>query len=257
MEQNKIVLKTPEGMHYTLSAVKNGEQILRLVPNSPAPSSGKKGISKVAEQDKYFTKITAEDRKKVKYWLINLERRYWGHSFLGRVREALRVVNYDYWIANLEPSVANGKIYYAEGNDVGVGFVDSKWKQMAKEYDPERGSRMATLHELFLWYALRIANGLWTLHYVESNSNTAGNYWSAPGAAGAIEKTGARECGGYRDGQGNSKKIVTYKSECAQVGGYWLDDGTTWPVARVLYPGDDQTWAAHPDHYTGVLVLTK
>lgn len=165
----------------------------------------------------------------------------WAKQFLERVREAVQVINYDYWIANLEPSVKDGKIYYAEGEDVGKGFSSNDWEKMAKEYAPERGSRLTELDELIMWYALRIANGLWTLHYVAKDSSSAGNYRNAPKTAGKMEKTGARRCGGYRDGQGNTYKIVIFEEGIALVGGGYNVNGNYFPVANVVYydlPGD-------------------
>lgn len=164
------------------------------------------------------------------------------------------MVNYDYWIANIEPSVKDGKIYYAKGEDVGVGLSSKDWEKMAGKYAPERGSRLAELCELDMWYALRTANGLWTLDYVVYNSSSAGNYCNAPGSIHKMEKTGARECGGYRDGQGNSYKIVTVEDVIALVGGYFINFGYYYPVADVSYdvdPCDIQF------HGSGVLVLTK
>ena len=247
MEQfRKIVLEAPDGMYYTTTQGENGELIIRLVPNSSEMS---------CEKAKFFTKITAEDRKKLKNWLAKQKGKSDREkSFLTRVREAVKAVDYDYWIANLEPSVTDRKIYYAEGNAVGVGFSCNQWMQMAKEYAPERGSRLSNEHELYIWYALRIVNGLWTLDYVANDSSSAGNYRNAPGATHAMEKTGARKCGGFCDGQGNSYKIVTCEGGYALVGGHYVEDGSDYPVADVNY--------YHRPYYihygsSGVLVLTK
>ena len=132
MEQfEDIVLKAPpEGMHYVMDEGENGEPIVRLVP-----------------KPEFFTKITAEDREKVKKWAAKRKGRTSKEkSFIAMVKEAVKNVEYEYWIANLEPSVENGKIYYAENHRVGVGWRDIQWKQMAKEYSPERGSRLCNLH---------------------------------------------------------------------------------------------------------------
>lgn len=246
MEQFEIVLKTPEGMHYALSPVENGEQILRLVPNSSEKSRDKA---------KFFTLITSEDREKVKNWLakqkVKTKRE---KSFLERVKEAVEAVDYDYWIAHMEPSIYKEKVYYEANQDVGVGFSANQWMKMAKEYAPERGSRLSNLHELFIWYALRIVNGLWTLDYVANDSSSAGNYRNAPGAAGFMEKTGSRMCGGYRDGQGNYYKIVTREGGYALVGSYYDTYGCYYPVSYIRYiniPDDVLKFCS------GVLVITK
>lgn len=242
MEQFEVVFKPIEGYEHVAVKGENGELIVRLVPNS-------------SEKAKFFTKITAEDREEVKIWLEkqkgenDREKR-----FLTRVREAVKAVKYDYWIANLEPSVTDGKIYYAEGNAVGVGFSSNQWSQMAKEYAPERGSRLSNEFELFIWYALRIVNRLWTLDYVANDSSIRGNYRNSPEATHSMERSGARKCGGFCDGQGNSYKIVTREGGYALVGGDYDSYGNLFPAADVSYNnGPDGI----QNNSAGVLVLTK
>ena len=247
MEQlKKIVLEAPDGMYYTTTQGENGELIIRLVPNSSEKSQ---------DNAKFFTQITAEDWEKVKNWLAKQQGKTKNEKiFLARVKDALKAVNYEYWIANLEPSVTDGKIYYAEGNAVGVGFSCNQWNQMAEEYAPERLSRLSNEYELYIWYALRIVNGLWTLDYVANDSSSAGNYRNAHEATHSMEKTGARKCGGFCDGQGNSYKIVTREGGYALVGGSYNIYGDDCPVADVNYfdyPNDIQY------NSSGVLVLTK
>lgn len=262
MEQyKKIVLEAPEGMHYTTCQGENEELIVRLVPNSLETFQDNRSCSQseVKEKNtgkaKYFTKITEKDREKVKNWLKEQKNApQWAEKFLNCVQKAVKVINYDYWIANIEPSVKDGKIYYAKGEDVGVGFSSKDWEKMAGMYAPERGSRLAELCELDMWYALRIANGLWTMDYVVYNSSSAGNYWNAPDSTHKMEKTGARECGGYRDGQGNSYKIVTGEDGIALVGGNYGNHGDNYPVADVGYDGDPN--GIH-NYGSGVLVFTK
>ena len=69
-----------------------------------------------------------------------------------------------------------------------------------------------------------------------------------------MEKTGARNVGGYCDGVGNSYKIVTCKEGDAMVGGCFDIDGIDFPVADVSYksqPNDIQYRGS------GVVVLIK
>lgn len=254
MEQFEIVLKVPEGKHYELSETQNGEQILRLISDSP--KTLQKDVACSQSKEPFFTKITAEDREKVKKWVANQKGKTDRETaFLKRVAKAIQKVDYDYWIANLEPSVKNGKIYYAENHEVGTVFSCNQWEKMAREYKHERGSRLCNLHELFIWYALRIVNNLWTLSYVANDSSSAGNYLNAPKSSRTMDKTGAKECGGYRDGQGNTYKIVTCVGGYAMVGGGYNINGYGYPVATVNFyhgPGGgilcNGSW---------VLVLTK
>ena len=207
MEQFEVVFKPVEGYEHVAIKGENGELIVRLVPNSSeklqnnAICSKKETVVESRDKAKFFTKITAEDRERVKKWLATKRSKTdRDKTFLTRVRKAVKAVNYDYWIANMEPSVVKGKICYAKGKNVGVGFSCNQYKQMAEDYAPDRGSRLAKLHELFIWYALRIVDGFWTFDYVANNSSSAGNYRNAPVATNFMEKTGVRECGGFCDG---------------------------------------------------------
>ena len=233
-QDKKIVLKVTERMNYITNQSNTGEKV---------------------DKFKCFVKITKQDRKKIKKWLKgrngNTVRE---ENFLKRVKQAIQKVRYNYWIASIEPSVADGKIYYSEGEDVGVGFSCNQWNLMSKIFAPERGSRQANLHELVIWYALRIVENKWTLDYVANDSSSAGNYRNAPETTRNSEKTGVRECGGYCDGQGNTYKIVTAADNYAFVGGDYLDTGYLYPVADIISD-------VNPDYIryysSGVVVLTK
>lgn len=202
----------------------------------------KNTVTKTFDKAKYFTKISVDDIEKVRKWLWaelkiarEIEIEIPERDFLNALESAVFWVNYDYWIANLEPSVNEGKIYYAKGEKPGVGFSCKQYKEMAKNYAPERGSRLAFVDELLVWYALRIVNKQWTLRYAAFDSSSGGNYRNAPDKAGCREKTGARKCGGYYDGQGNTRKIATEGFTCiyALLGGSNICDGDDHPVANV------------------------
>ena len=231
MEQcKKIMLEAPEGMLYQIKHRRNGEMIIRLISDCSVTDNG------VENEEVYFSKISTQDREIVRVWLekqkyeTEKEKR-----FLERVAEAINVIDYDYWIANIEPSVKNEEIYYLKGKTVGVGFSCEHYEMMAEDFAPERGARLAKEHELFLWYGLRAANSLWTLDYVANDSSSFGNYYNSPKSAREIENTGKRLCGGYYDGQGNTYKIVTTKKGFALVGGCYGHRGDIFPVADVTY----------------------
>jgi len=207
-------------------------------------------------KEQHFTKISEQDREKVRKWL-ETEKDSKNHTkrekeFLEILREAIPVIDYEYWVANIEPHVRNGKIFYSAGERIVIGVYGNQWIEMATDYAPERGSRIANLYELFIWYALRIVNGFWTLDYVANDSSTAGNYWNAPRAFKTLERTGVRKCGGYCDGQGNTYKIVTHEDGIAYVGGDYYYKGSNFPVANVDCKVDERHRCS-----VGVVVLTK
>lgn len=216
------------------------------------------------ETRKYFTKISAEERKRVSEWVENTKvSTLKEKGFLNIVREALQKINYDFWIATIEPSACAGEIYYSEGKDVAVGFSCYEWVKMAREYARGRGSRLANALELFLWYALRIAEGKWSLNYVAIDSSSAGNFSDAPNSTGSLEKTGERCCGGYCDGQGNTYKIVAYDDTFFLIGSNFYCRGYAYPVTHIhpIDKDDEVNQKLAPNEAlsfgTGVVVLTR
>lgn len=245
MEQyKKIVLKAPDGIRFITSQGKNGELVIQLTPNS-----------QMTGKATFFTTITEGDRKKVKMWLAK-QKNVSGQAkiFVDVVQEAIREIDYDYSIAILEPSVKNETVYYGRDEEVAVQYSIEMWNKMAKAYAPERGSRIAKIQELFLWYALRIANEKWTLEYVALDSSSAGNYWDVEDASHDLEKTSARIVGGYEDGQGNTCKIVSAGNCYAIVGGCCCYEGSQYPVAYFRYEHNVQKFYYRG---VGVIVLEK
>lgn len=245
MEQFEVVLKGITGYTPRVMKGENGEIIIQFTSLE----------KELKERDCYFTHITEKERNKVKEWYAQQnETNEWAKEFLVRVGQAIQDVQYDYWISNIEPSVKDGKIYLARGNNVGVGFPSKHWRYMCKKYAPELGSRQAKLSELILWYALRIADGKWKLKYVAFDSSTDGNYLDAPMSSSTMECSGARQVGGYNDGQGNTYKIVDDNHGFAIVGGNYACSGKLYPVSKVQYFGNINFTQSYG---TAVVVLTK
>ena len=175
-------------------------------------------------------------------------------KFLDFVNEALMEIDYTYRISAIEPSIApNGRLYFEKGKPIVSGLKLKTWSQKAKEYAPEFDSRLATLYELYLWYAYRIAKGYWTLQYVCDNSSAFGNYWNSLGALYKVANAGVTLVGGFYDGTGNSYKVVTHEEYYRMCGGDCFNTGDKHPVGRIVR-GRNQEYV-HCD--TGVVVLLK
>ena len=206
--------------------------------------------------EKYFVKISARDRERVKLWLKgqkgNTRRE---RKFLKLVKKAIKKIDYEYWIASIEPSYEKGRILYEPDYVVATNISCEEWKLVAEEYAPERGSRLATIYELLLWYALRIEKGFWTLNYVAYDSSYDGNYWYSHSSSQWMDRVAAKKCGGYYDGQGNTYKIVMHKKDFVQVGGCFSDFGDKYPVASTKYLSKVKD--RKEECSCGVLVLTK
>ena len=167
MEQFEVVFKHVKGFKHVVTKTKNGDLIVRLVPEATV-ENGK------SQEEQFFTRIGEEERKKVKKWLAQQKGQTTiEKTFLKVLKKAIEEIDYEYWISNTEPSVKNNKIYYGEGYQAGIMYANNQWKDMAEEYCPKRGSRLSSLCELFIWYALRIVDNTdstWTLDKVSNYS---------------------------------------------------------------------------------------
>ena len=203
---------------------------------------------------KYFFLMGKEERELVRLWLSGVASETEAQAeFLMFVKNALTTIDYDYRIATIEPSMDNSKrLFYKDGEKVERYLSGFEWEAKGKEFAPERGSDLANLYELFLWYAYRIAKGLWTLEYVCDDSSSAGNYWNSPDASHACEVSGKREVGGFADGVGNTYKLVAYNAGFAACGGYCSNNGYDYPVADVCCDNNPNSTFSNG---SGVLVL--
>lgn len=210
----------------------------------------------------YFFLMGEPERKKVAEWFNKVNPRVDNKKerqckFLERVQKALDVINYDYYIATLEPSFdENGNIFYEEGKPVGREIRLYEWKEKATVFysKDEWYSELAQLEEGDLFKAYRIAMGLWSLEYVCDASSSAGNYWNAPNPSYDFEVSGARTVGGFKDGIGNTYEIYQTEFGFALVGGCYYDYGDFFPVADVIYGVDPISIG---DDGSGVLVLKR
>lgn len=218
---------------------------------------------KESAEDIFFVPITSKERREVAKWIEKQKEEKRSEEYMKIMREALQSVQYDYWIVTLEPSIKDGKIYYQEGLKVATGIIAGEWKELCKEYNQKRGSRIATLYELFIWYTLRVAKGYWTYEELMQDSDKLGNYSGSNVRYSkkdlrhykrGQELTGARECGGYKDGQGNTCKIVTHKGKFLAVGGCYKVSGRKYPIGCI-----SSYYGAFKLHTMchGVTVLTK
>ena len=122
-------------------------------------------------------------------------------KFIKKVERALQVVDKDYYIATIEPSIdRRGKLYYKPGNPVALNLTLKEWKEIVEEFSISRASRIATMDEVYLWYAYRIAMKYWSLDYV-CNMRLAD--------FGEVEVAGKKKSGGFADGVENTTKIVS------------------------------------------------
>lgn len=196
-------------------------------------------VDKKPEWTKFFTSITHKERKLVLRWYYDQKvKGKEKNDFLHRVYRALKSIDYDYLIANIEPSIdeEKGKLYYKQYNPVCVGMTCRQWDELAKSFSTDYGtSELACLEEFDLWLAYRIATENLTLEEACDSSYMLGNYWNAPLASRELEPSGLRCVAGEKDGIGNTYKIVRNKNGFALCGGSFEFEAAYCPITDVRY----------------------
>lgn len=216
----------------------------------------KNTFNNLIDEEKYFFKMGIAERKRVEKWCMNaLAVNKAQVEFLYLVRKALANIYYDYWISTVEVSLKDGKLYFAEKNVVAEGLTINEWMKKASEFSMKKKSRLALEEELILWYAYRIAMGLWSISYVCDNSSEEGNYINTWNPSMKCELSAERRIAGFSDGIGNTKKIVIkeFGTPCLY-GGSWQSRGNVNPIAssKVITNNDMKIRFAN-----GVIVMTE
>ena len=193
------------------------------------------------------------EREKVSEWLeLACAETKAQEKFLDRVEEAIEAIDYEYYIATMEPSLQNGEITYEKEKTVAVGLSGRQWMSKASSYFVSNywKSGLATLEEGDLFKAYRVAMGFWKLADVCDDSSSQGNYWEKAHKHG-MSPAGVVESGGFCDGVGNSFEVYRDKGGIALVGGCYLSFGAMKPISSALrfYPD------APIQHGRGVLVI--
>ncbi len=206
----------------------------------------------------YFFMMSVIQREEVKKWfesfkpITNRQK-----IFYEVLKKAVEKINYDFHIANIEPSIdENGNIYFNENHDVARRLSPIIWRNKAKDFfDNEKWySDLATLYELTLWYAYRLAKQYWSITYVCDNSSSAGNFMDSPNAYHTMVKTGKIKVGGFCDGIGNTFRLVRHGRNYIRVGSYFKNSGRYNQVFKMTVysrPTVDDEYGA------GVIVLKR
>ena len=181
----------------------------------------------------YFFLMGKEEIEQVRQWFEGVTPTTEAQKeFLEIVSEALGFIHYSYRISAIEPSMKeNGCLFFEAGKPVEVRLSLKEWRDKCKGFAPVWNSRMASIHELYLWYAWRVLKGYWTLEYICDDSSDGANYFTSPNPSHKCEVSGSRMIGGFADGTGNSYKIASYGYGIAVCGGKYDDYGNVFPVA--------------------------
>jgi len=181
----------------------------------------------------YFVQLTEKDKEVIKRWRIRQNPKTEEEDFyLYVLKQADEDFIKSFRIQNTEVSVNENGIYYRRGDKVGINHSLGEWKKMAEEFFPEANSKIATLKQQFLFYALRNTKYFWSIEDVCNNSSKFGNHWDSYRPTHSFESSGKRIAAGYYDGIGNTSKVCMYDDKVFAIcGGYCTKNGEDWPLA--------------------------
>lgn len=208
---------------------------------------------------RHFSLMGKKERMAVKEWVNRVSSETKNQEeFIDIVKEAIEFIDYNYYISTMEPSFSKtGDIIFKKGavNIHNITLVE--WKEKAEDIlscEKEWNSTLATLHELYFWYAWRISEGYWTLEYVCDDSSSYGNYADSATTSHKLEGGGERVVGGFYDGTGNTVKIVKHNDAFALVGGCYINSGKYYPVGHFYL--DPCSYRSH-NFAVGVVVVRR
>ena len=155
-----------------------------------------------------------------------------------------------------------GNICYKAGMKPAVGKSANWWKEKAKEFMPEKDSRLGTTKERIAFLGLLIKYLIEEKGYTVANawkavcdqSKDLGHYWDSEDAKHGFEPTGSRPIGEWYD-LANTGKITVddVSGGFLLVGGNYYNNGNYYPLAGVVtfnYPNNNYF------NSTGWLVLS-
>ena len=148
--------------------------------------------------------------------------RYFKNNLTSAIKSGVK----DFYRPIYDPSIdENGNIVFVAGKMPAVWHSYDWWEKAAKEYMPERRSRLGTKNEYLAFLGVLIKKLIaigWNVadawYAVCDDSKMLGHYWNSENAKNDFEETGSREVCGFFD-LANTFKILAWDKE---VGGIWL-----------------------------------
>jgi len=167
---------------------------------------------------------------------------YQEKAFKKLLTEVIKSDVSDFYRPKYDPSFdREGNICYRAGEHPAVGESYNWWEKNAKEFCPERKSRLGTKSEYvaFLGVLLKklVASGrsiadAWNA--VCNDSRELGHYWNSEGALHTLAPTGSREIYGFYD-LANTYKMLAGDEKAGDdlycAGGDYLASGGSFPLA--------------------------
>lgn len=151
-------------------------------------------------------------------------------EFKELVEDAIKSGLKDFYRPKYDPSFSEDgtSICYVPGKKPAVGKSYNWWAKVAKEFNPERKSRLGTKTEYVVFLAVLIKELVTSGKPIErawnavcNDSKELGHYMTSKDAKNGFEPTGSREVYGWYD-LANTYKILR---EDGDNGGFWVAGG--------------------------------
>lgn len=150
-------------------------------------------------------------------------------TFKKLLEEAIKSGLKDFYRPVFDPSLDKAEnICYVSDAKPAVGKSYNWWKETAKQFCPERGSRLGTKKEYIAFLGIlikKLSKSGWSVaeawNAVCNDSKELGHYRNSPNAKHKFETTNSRKVCGFYD-LANTYKIL---SEDEEAGGFWLAGG--------------------------------
>ena len=185
-------------------------------------------------------------------------------TFKKLLEEAIKSGLKDFYRPVFDPSLDKAEnICYVSDAKPAVGKSYNWWKETAKQFCPERGSRLGTKKEYIAFLGIlikKLSKSGWSVaeawNAVCNDSKELGHYRNSPNAKHKFETTNSRKVCGFYD-LANAYKIL---SEDEEAGGFWLAGGCYFNGSN-YYPLTDlyHSYCCNygNDYGVGWLVLEK
>lgn len=219
MTSAEMKFVVPKGWVVNEKVMPDGSRVFTAKPDDTTCHQ-RKGIFKLVPA----SQLSLEDG-----WMKHQPKTEAERNFKELVETAIKRGLKDFWRPVCDPSFDdNGRICYEPGKMPAVGENYNWWAKTAKEFKPEKESRLGTKTEYIAFLAVLIKELVnsgksvkWAWNAVCNNSKELGHYWNSENAKHAFEDTGSREICGWCD-LANSFKIL---AEDEKAGGFWLAGG--------------------------------
>lgn len=225
MNNNELKIMVPNGWVVNEEVMADGGRMLVIKLNTTTADDTTCHL-----QEDIFKKVPASELSLEDDFLKYTPKTEQEKQFKRAVKKAIKAGVHDFWRPVCDPSFDDdGRICYEPGKMPAVGKKCEWWEKNAKNFCPERGSRLGTKYEYIAFLAVLIkelvASGKtleWAWNAICNDSKELGHYRDSENAKEDFEPTGSREICGWCD-LANSYKIVAKNKEG---GGFWFVGGS-------------------------------